>query len=383
MNKSAVLLVGAGIGTAFYFLDPAQGARRRALVYNKASRARHQLQEATRAAGSDVRNRVQGVRASWQSRSDDAPSDATLMERVRAAIGHVTGTAGAIEVSANQGVVTLTGPVLANEAPLVIDRTLDVRGVRDVENRLQYRQEAGAAPALKASRTRNFRRRLAGTWPPAARVAAGVVGGLAALYGFTRLGLVRNLIGVAGLGLIARAATDTELRQLTGLPGRRYAIRIQKTVQLQAPVERVFEIWSQPENFPNFMTHAREVHSVAGTGDRGRWHWKVRGSSGMEFEFDSKLTALKENRYIAWESEPGAWVEHTGSVRFTPNRDGTTTADVRMSYRPIAGAVGHVIAKLLGDDPKHQLDDDLMRMKSFLETGRQPHDAAAAARQTH
>jgi hypothetical protein len=37
--------------------------------------------------------------------------------------------------------------------------------------------------------------------------------------------------------------------------------------------------------------------------------------------------------------------------------------------------VGHLVATLLGRDPKHELDADLMRMKSFIETGRLPQDA--------
>jgi hypothetical protein len=32
---------------------------------------------------------------------------------------------------------------------------------------------------------------------------------------------------------------------------------------------------------------------------------------------------------------------------------------------------------LFGVDPKQEMDDDLMRMKSFIETGVAPHDAAA------
>jgi hypothetical protein len=56
--------------------------------------------------------------------------------------------------------------------------------------------------------------------------------------------------------------------------------------------------------------------------------------------------------------------------------DDKTVVDVRLSYYPPAGAVGHAIASLFGADPKSEMDDDLMRMKSFIETGHQPHDAA-------
>jgi uncharacterized membrane protein len=47
-----------------------------------------------------------------------------------------------------------------------------------------------------------------------------------------------------------------------------------------------------------------------------------------------------------------------------------------MSYLPPAGAVGHVVAKLFGADPRSEIIADLLRMKSFIETGHQPHDAA-------
>lgn len=47
-----------------------------------------------------------------------------------------------------------------------------------------------------------------------------------------------------------------------------------------------------------------------------------------------------------------------------------------MSYNPPAGVLGHAVAELFGVDPKHEMDDDLLRMKSLIETGVHPHDAA-------
>jgi hypothetical protein len=35
-----------------------------------------------------------------------------------------------------------------------------------------------------------------------------------------------------------------------------------------------------------------------------------------------------------------------------------------------------VVAKLFGADPRSEIIADLLRMKSFIETGHQPHDAA-------
>lgn len=57
-------------------------------------------------------------------------------------------------------------------------------------------------------------------------------------------------------------------------------------------------------------------------------------------------------------------------IRFHPAPDGGTRLDVRISYQRPAGAVGHVIARLLGSDPKRAVADDLARLKSLLEQGK-------------
>jgi uncharacterized membrane protein len=44
--------------------------------------------------------------------------------------------------------------------------------------------------------------------------------------------------------------------------------------------------------------------------------------------------------------------------------------DNPMSYNPPAGAIGHVIASLFGSDPKHAMDEDIVRLKSLLEEGK-------------
>jgi uncharacterized membrane protein len=41
--------------------------------------------------------------------------------------------------------------------------------------------------------------------------------------------------------------------------------------------------------------------------------------------------------------------------------------------------LGHAVAALFGADPKAEMDEDLMRMKSLIETGTRPHDAAQDA----
>jgi uncharacterized membrane protein len=58
-----------------------------------------------------------------------------------------------------------------------------------------------------------------------------------------------------------------------------------------------------------------------------------------------------------------------GHARFRPDgRD--TRVELRLAYRPPAGSLGHGVAKLLGADPRNQIDDDIVRFKSLLEDGK-------------
>jgi uncharacterized membrane protein len=56
--------------------------------------------------------------------------------------------------------------------------------------------------------------------------------------------------------------------------------------------------------------------------------------------------------------------------------DQGTRVDVHLGYNPVLGAVGHAVATFFARDPKRQLDDDLARLKTTIETGIPPRDAA-------
>lgn len=106
----------------------------------------------------------------------------------------------------------------------------------------------------------------------------------------------------------------------------------------------------------------------------GSWHWEVAGPLGATVRWDASVTQLMTNERIAWATRPGSVVQHAGIVRFEP-RGPQTRIQVSLSYNPPAGALGHVVASLFGADPKAELDEDMVRMKTMLETGKVPRDA--------
>ena len=208
-------------------------------------------------------------------------------------------------------------------------------------------------------------------WSPTQRAAGGAFGAGMMAYGFLRGGLRGLVYAALGGALLARVTTDQPLTKL----GDRRGILIEKTLHIDASVEEVFAYWRNLENLPQWMSHVREVRYQGGD----RYHWVVDGPAGAPVEWDSELLNVAENREMTWRSVEGSQVENTGRVRFEKERDGTRVV-VQLRYMPPGGAIGHVVAKAFGVDPKSHMDDDLNRMKSAIERGRPSHDAAAQRR---
>ena len=358
-------LAGAGL---MYVLDPDRGARRRALLRDQAARARHKLGDGLDATARDVGNRARGTAAELRSRfRREDVGDEILHERVRSAIGRAVSHPGAITVTVRDGRVTLQGPVLEAELDDLLRDVRRVRGVAEVNNELEVHREPGSVPALQGGRPRDSRPDPAqDNWAPATRVLMGAVGGGLAFQGLRGRGLPAMLLLAAGTGVLVRALTNLPVRRLTGVGAGRRAIDVQKVINVAAPVERVWELWSNYENFPRFMEHIEEVRQIG----EGRSHWVAAGPAGSRFEWDAVTTESVPNERLGWKSVEGSTVDNTGIVCFRPNPDGTTQIDVRISYNPPAGALGHAVASLFGTDPKRAMDEDMVRLKSLLEEGK-------------
>jgi uncharacterized membrane protein len=361
-----------------FWLDPAGGRRRRALLRERIGSVGNDLNQTLSAAGRDLGHRAKGIGAQVRSRlSREDVSDHILAERVRSALGRAVSHPSAIEVSTTQdGWVRLNGAVLAHEYPQLLDLVCMVRGVREVCDELAVYEDSQGIPELQGGRARKPVRFafLRQSWPPSVRLLAGASGGaLMSLGGLQVLGSRhRRILGTYGLVigglLLARSLINRPMRQIVG---RTRAIDIRKTLHVEASIEQVFDTLARYENFPSFMRNVRSVQSYPD----GRSHWVVAGPAGTLVEWDAETLAFRPNEVIAWRTTGDAAVTHSGVIRLRQAGTGTRL-DIQMTYNPPAGALGHGVAKLFGVDPKHELDADLLRLKMFLETNRPPHDAA-------
>jgi uncharacterized membrane protein len=268
----------------------------------------------------------------------------------------------------------VSGPILAAEAPRLLATIRSVAGVQTIDDQLQVHERAGNISALQGGVQRNGHRfeLLQDNWSPTARLMTGSAGLYLLGSALRSRGPVSLLLSLLGGGLLLRTATNRQLGSLAGIGSHCRDIEVQKSITIRAPVARVFDFWTRIRNFPSFMSRVREVQEI----DDSRSYWRVEGPAGLPVEWTAEITRVVPQQSIEWRCDDRAAVKHSGRVRFEPDGENATRVHVQLRYFPPAGAVGHVVAALFGADPKSGLDADLMRMKSMLETGHPPHDAA-------
>ena len=194
MNKGLAFGAGLGLGTGLMFLlDPDRGKRRRALLRDKCAWAARKTGEGVGVTARDLRNRTQGLMTEVQSRFSSAPvDDSVLVDRVRAKLGRVVSHPRAINVTAQNRRVVLSGPILTSEVPGLMACVNSVRGANQVINQLEPHDESDNHPALQGGRERTGERSelFQRTWSPTTRFLAGAGIGAASL-----LLLKRRVIG--------------------------------------------------------------------------------------------------------------------------------------------------------------------------------------------
>src|SRR5687767_13429230 len=236
MNTRTGVIGGLGLGASvMYLLDPERGRRRRAMLRDGISARASDSGRFLKKSGRDLGNRARGLAAKTRNRVAPAGpvEDDVLAERVRSQMGRHVSHPGAIEVSVAAGRVTLRGPVLAGEADGLVRAIGSVRGVREVEDRLEIHSDPGSEPALqggshRAGESSEFLQR---RWSPAARIAAGGVGGTLLVLGLKRrdrLGLAASALGT---GLMARSLAHRTTRPLTGAGTGSRAVDYRDTIE--------------------------------------------------------------------------------------------------------------------------------------------------------
>jgi uncharacterized membrane protein len=132
--------------------------------------------------------------------------------------------------------------------------------------------------------------------------------------------------------------------------------RIEKEIEVTAPLRVVYNQWTQFEEFPKFMEGVEEVRQL----DDKRLFWRAE-ILGKHLEWEAEIFEQVPDQRIAWRSIMGK--SNAGAVYFTGLGDKTRVRLV-LDYEP-EGAV-----EKLGDTLGilgRRVEGDLKRFRDFIE----------------
>lgn len=109
---------------------------------------------------------------------------------------------------------------------------------------------------------------------------------------------------------------------------------LMETVDVNAPVETTWALWSDVERWPEFLSHVQEVARI----DDRTFSWWL-ALPGADKAFTAELTEVVPNERIAWKTIGG--VEHAGVVTFHRLSDTSSRVALQIEYHP-QGFVEHL-----------------------------------------
>jgi len=143
-------------------------------------------------------------------------------------------------------------------------------------------------------------------------------------------------------------------------------IRVDKSITINRSADDLYAFWRNLTNLPRVMYHLESVTML----DGNRSHWVTKAPAGLKVEWDAEIINDVPGERIGWRSLEGASVPNAGAVIFrrAPQEQGTEL-QISLKYDPPGGAIGAAVARLFGEDPALQIQEDLFRFRQLIEAG--------------
>ena len=135
--------------------------------------------------------------------------------------------------------------------------------------------------------------------------------------------------------------------------------KIEDSIEVQVPVRRAYNQWTQFEEFPEFMEGIQSVQQLDDT--HVRWVAEIHGESR---EWTTEITEQQPDKKVAWKTIEGE-VRNDGVVTFEQVDGDQTRVKVQMDVEGESTAE-NVAGDLLGV-VKSQVRGDLERFKQLIE----------------
>jgi len=150
--------------------------------------------------------------------------------------------------------------------------------------------------------------------------------------------------------------------------------RYERFVEIDAPVERVFDLFADFEAAPLWAGGVRDVRRTG----RRTFRWVAETALDIDVEWEAEVVVFAPDRRIVWRSIGGD-VRADCEAAFSVTPEGTTLLRVVRGYDTPGGRTGREVARFFGRHPEQQLEEDLMRLKRVAERRRRPHGAPTEA----
>jgi uncharacterized membrane protein len=207
------------------------------------------------------------------------------------------------------------------------------------------------------------------------RMASAIGGGALLLYGLSRgaaagwalagVGVALAWRGISGSCALYRALGINRAGDEGTIEGN-LGVKVDRSIVVNAPPERIYAVWRNFQNLPRFMSHLQKVEVV----DRTRSRWTVKTPAGINIGWDAEIINEIPNELIAWRSVDSMVVRHAGSVHFDRAPDGRSTLlRVSLQYDPPGGELGHAVLRFIGENADGQIAQDLIGFKRAVEAG--------------
>jgi carbon monoxide dehydrogenase subunit G len=138
---------------------------------------------------------------------------------------------------------------------------------------------------------------------------------------------------------------------------------INNSINISAPVEKVFAYLSDPRNSPEWLGSLSEVTDVTGSGVGQHYHWKYN-MLGVPLRGETTVSEHVPNERRVTEGKGG--VTSTWTFTFAPH-EGGTKLDVELDYTIPVPVLGKLAEKLVLKRNQREAQMSMENIKERLE----------------
>ncbi|HWF17653.1 MAG TPA: SRPBCC family protein [Verrucomicrobiae bacterium] len=137
---------------------------------------------------------------------------------------------------------------------------------------------------------------------------------------------------------------------------------VEKSIEVEVPIQEVYNQWTRFERFPEFMEGVEQVKKL----DERHLHW-VAEIDGKKKEWDAEIYEQIPERRIAWRSTAG--MRNAGVVELLRKDAQHTRVTLKVDYEPEV-SLEHSDGTL--ETVTQRVEGDLERFKEILQTRGEP-----------